>query len=123
MRRPRPALPAALLCTALLAGCGGGSGTSSSTSRTSAGTSTGSAATVPGSADVKTAVARCRQVIAAQPKLPSHAKAKLEGACAAAARGDTAAVKAAAREVCEEAIDAASLPTSTKQEALAACRK
>lgn len=121
MGRSRPAVLVALLCAALLAGCGGGSSTSSTTPRT--GSTGASAATVPGGAAVKGAVAKCRQVIAAQRKLPPRAKAKLEGACAAAARGDTAAVKTAAREVCEEVIDAASLPASTKRATVAACRK
>jgi hypothetical protein len=123
MRRPRLALLAALLCAALTAGCGGGSGTSSSAGRSSAGAATGSSAAVPGSPEIKTAVAKCRHTIAAQRKLPSRSRAKLESACAAAARGDTAAVKVVAREVCEEAIEAASLPASTKQAALGACRR
>lgn len=125
MKRPRlRSLAALLLCAAPIAGCGGGSSGSRAGGGSSAGPSPAtSAAGVPGSADVKAAVARCRRIVASQPKLPARAKAKLEAACVSAAQGDTAAGEHAAREVCEEVIDAASLPASTRRSSLAACRR
>jgi len=73
---------------------------------------------------VKDAVAECKRIIQSQTKLPSTAKTKLEGACGAAAKGDTNAVKVAAREVCEEVIGKSGVPNgAAKEEALKACRK
>jgi len=79
---------------------------------------------VAGSSEVKEAVAECKKIIQGESKLPSGAKAKLEGACAEAAKGDTAAVKKAAREVCEEVISKSGVPNgAAKEAALKACRK
>jgi hypothetical protein len=131
MHRARRPLPiAALMCAVALAGCGSGgsssSGSSSSgktssspaQSATSAGAQTqGTGTSTAPSGDVKAAVAECKQVIQSQAKLPSSAKTKLEGACAQAAKGNTQAVKTAAREVCEEVIGKANLPNGADKEA------
>jgi hypothetical protein len=94
--------------------------TGSSPSTTSS-TSTGSTA-VP-SSEVKAAVEECKNIISSENKLTSGAKEKLEGACAEAAKGNTAAVTKAAREVCEETIDNSALPTSAKEAAKKDCQK
>ena len=135
MDRRRLTLPAAALaCVVLLAGCGSSNSssttsTSSSSSSTSAPSSsqTSSATTsapVAGSSDAKEAVSECKKIIQGDSKLPAGAKEKLEGACAEAAKGDTAAVKKAAREVCEEVIDRSGVPGgAAKEAALKACKK
>jgi hypothetical protein len=122
---------AALACALVIAGCGSSSSKSSTStaapaatqSSTSTGTgsstSTGSASS---SSEIAAAVSECKQLISSESKLPSGAKKKLEGACAAAAKGDTSAIKRAAREVCEEVINTASLPASSKEQALASCQ-
>jgi hypothetical protein len=121
------------LCAALIAGCGSSSSTTSSqsstpaaTSSTPATTSTSTTSSSPSAvppANVAAAVATCKAQIEAQSTLPAGAKTKLEGVCEKAAKGDTAAVKAAAREVCEEVIKNAALPAGAAQEqALAACK-
>jgi hypothetical protein len=122
---------AALLCLVLLAGCGSSSSSSSSTTTTSSSSApaSGQSTSTPSiptgsSAQVAAAVAECKSLIAAQTKLPEGAKHKLEGACSKAAKGDTAAVKQAAREVCEEVIDTSSIPNGTAKEAAkSACKK
>jgi hypothetical protein len=129
MRYPLPI--AALLCAALLAGCGGGSSSSSSKSTATpaqSGSKTSSQASgsapAAGSPQIKEAVARCKQIIQSESKLPASAKRKLEGACEQAAKGNTTAVKLVAREVCEEVINSSSVPNgSAKEAALKACRK
>jgi hypothetical protein len=132
MNRTRYSLPlAALLCAALLAGCGSsGSSSSSKSSSTpaqsgsTASSQTSSSGAAAGSAGIKEAVAQCKQIIQSQSKLPATAKTKLEGACEEAAKGNTNAVKVAAREVCEEVIGKSSVPNgSAKEAALKACRK
>ena len=76
------------------------------------------------SSEVAAATRECKQIVGSQAKLPSTAKAKLEAACGKAAKGDTAAVKKAAREVCEEVIDKSALPGgAAKEAALSACKK
>jgi hypothetical protein len=140
MTRPRMALVCALVaCLLLVAGCGSSSSSNGSSSNTSAttssapaseagssssttsSTSTGSTA-VP-SSEVKAAVEECKSIISSETKLTSGAKEKLEGACAEAAKGNTAAVKKAALEVCEETIDNSSLPTSAKEQAEKDCQQ
>ncbi len=102
-----------------LAGCGGGSSSSTAKS-TPAATATSSG--VP--ANLQKAVAECHHLIEAQKALSSSSKAKLSEACDKAGKGDTQAVKTAAREVCEEVVQkATSLPSTAKETALAACRK
>jgi len=118
MTRRLRALP--LLAVAgmlVLAGCGGGGSSSSTRAATS---STGSG-TVP--QNLQQAVAECHHLIETQKALSSTAKAKLSEACDKAGKGDTQAVKQAAREVCEEVVTKTPLPASTKETALAACKK
>jgi len=117
-----------LACGALLAGCGSSSSTTTST-QSSTPAATGSTATgtstVPGlsGATLTQAVALCKQQIKAQTTLPSGAKSKLEAVCEKAAKGDSAAVKQAAREVCEEVVNGAHVPAGAAHEqALAACK-
>ena len=118
MRRWLRTLPVATIAAAaLLAGCGGGS--SSTTTKSTAATPS---TTVP--ANLKQAVAECHHLIETQKDLSANAKAKLSEACDKAGKGDTQAVKQAAREVCEEVVSkATSLPASAKESALAACKK
>jgi hypothetical protein len=118
---------AVLASAVLLAGCGGGSSSSTATSSSTAAGSPSSPATTstakPGSS-IGSAIAQCKQIIQSQNKLPATAKRKLEGACAEAAKGNTGAVKAAAREVCEEVIGKANLPNGAAKEAAEqACKK
>jgi hypothetical protein len=133
IRRPAGLLAAPLALAMLLAGCGGGSSTTtartqptstpaSSTPATTSGTA--STPSVKAPANIPQAVEACKQAIRAQQNLPATAKSKLEAVCAKAASGDTAAVKKAAREVCEEVIARTSVPAGvSKDQALAACRK
>ena len=144
MTRPRMALVCALVaCLLLVAGCGSSSssnGSSSNTSNTSSATtssapaseagssssttsSTSTGSTAVPSSEVKAAVEECKSIISSETKLTSGAKEKLEGACAEAAKGNTAAVKKAALEVCEETIDNSSLPTSAKEQAKKDCQQ
>jgi len=127
-------LLAVISCLAVLAGCG--SSSSSSTSSSPAATTTAAASSTstpsstpsipsgtPSSAQIQAAVEECKTIIASESKLPAGAKEKLEGACSKAAKGDTAAVKQAAREVCEEVINASPLPAAAKTQALPNCKK
>ncbi len=135
IRRRSAWLIGLFLCAALIAGCGSSSSTTSSqsstpaaststpaaTGTTSTTTSTSTRAVPP--ANIAQAVATCKSQIAAQSTLPAGAKSKLEAVCEKAARGDTAAVKVAAREVCEEVIKNSAVPSGSAQEqALAACK-
>jgi len=126
-------LLAAISSAAVLAGCGS---SSSSSSPASASTAASTASTpaipagtptipsgTPSSAQIALAVEECKKIIASESKLSQGAKEKLEGACAKAAKGDTAAVKQAAREVCEEVINASPLPAAAKEQAQANCKK
>ncbi len=104
-----------------LSGCGGG-GSSSATTKSTPTTATSSSTGVP--ANLQKAVAECHHLIETQKALSATAKSKLSEACDKAGKGDTQAVKQAAREVCEEVVEKApSLPSSAKSTALAACRK
>ena len=60
---------------------------------------------------------------ASENKVPQTAKEKLESACSEAAEGNTGAVKKVAREVCEEVVAKAPLPSSAREVAIANCRK
>ena len=136
IRRRSSWLIGLFLCAALIAGCGSSSSTTSSQSSTPATTSSTPAAaattsstttSTPSTAvpagDVAAAVAACKSQIEAQSTLPAGAKSKLEAVCEKAAKGDTAAVKVAAREVCEEVIKNSAVPAGAAQEqALAACK-
>jgi hypothetical protein len=123
---------AAVSCAALFAGCGSSGSTSSSTTTAPAGAATAAAPTAstpsvpsgsPSSAQIQASVEECKTIIASESKLTASAKEKLEGACAEAAKGDTAAVRQASREVCEEVIDDSPLPAAAKQQALPNCKK
>lgn len=125
---PRLAI-AALICAAVLSGCGSSSrssssGASSSSAAPPSSKTSSAAAPSTGGTSIKEAIAECKRVIQSQSKLPASAKTKLEGACSEAAKGNTQAVKSAAREVCEEVIEKAALGNSAaKEEALKACKK
>jgi hypothetical protein len=123
LNRPHPLPLLALAAAAVLAGCGGGgSSTSTKTSGTAA-TAPGSTASTP--AGLRQQVAECHRLVHNTKSLPASSKAKLEAACDKAAQGDTAAVKQAAREVCEEVVSRATLPggSTARRQALAACRR
>jgi hypothetical protein len=119
-----------LACGALLAGCGSSSSTSStqsSTAGTTAATTTSTATTsrppALSGAALTQAVTLCKQQIKAQTTLPASAKAKLEGVCEKAAKGDSSSVKQVAREVCEEVVNSSKVPAgAAKEQALAACK-
>jgi len=134
-------LVAALLCGALVAGCGSSSSTTSSstaattpavtstsapsTQATAATTST-SPTTTPGSAASAAGVAQyeaiCKSIVARAPTLSASVKAKVEGICSKAATGDLAGARAAAKEVCVEVINASPVPAAEKEKALAGCK-
>jgi hypothetical protein len=118
---------AALVAGALLAGCGSSSSTTNTTAP--AATTPAAGATTPGATGTSTtaagaaAVAACKQAIQAQSTLPASAKSKLEAVCGKAANGDEAAVRKAAREVCEEVINQSAVPAGpAREQALAACK-
>ena len=131
IRRRSSWLVAVLLCGALIAGCG--SSSSSSTAASTASTGGTPASTSPSSttasplhlsgAQLAQAVAVCKQQIQSQSTLPAGAKGKLEAVCEKAARGDTGAVKQAAREICEEVVNNSKIPAgAAKEQALTACK-
>jgi ABC-type phosphate transport system substrate-binding protein len=131
---PKTWLLAALLVAAPLAGCGGGSKSTSQTTTTSqapaatapsAGTSTTpSPATGVTGAALEQAVAQCKAAVQAQKVLPADSKAKLEAVCPAAARGESAPVKRVAEEVCANVIKGSAIPAGpAREQALAACRR
>lgn len=142
--RRSPLLAAALLCGALLAGCGsssnstGSSGSTASTAATTA-TTTPAASTQASTATTSTSpssiissaasatgvaeyVAICKEIIQKDPTLPANVKSKVEGICAKAAAGDLAGARTAAKEVCVEVIDASPISTAAKEKALAECK-
>jgi hypothetical protein len=143
IRRPASLLAVLLLGGALLAGCGGGSSTTTTTTTTTstpapaakAPAATAPAATAPGStaqtttgakplAGAPQAIDACKRQIQSTRNLSASVRSKLEAVCVKAASGDTAAVKQAGREVCEEVINTSRLPAgASKDKALAACRK
>ncbi len=126
-------LVAVVIGSMFIAGCGSSS-SSSSTSSSPAATSstpastgtTSTSSTTPnpaGSAAVADAVAECRSVIKEAPTLGASTKAKVEAICNKAADGDLAGARAAAKEVCEEVINASPIPAGAiKEHALAACK-
>lgn len=119
MNRRLATLPLLVVTAVLaLAGCGGGSSGTTTKSTPTTPTTSG----VP--ANLQKAVAECHHLIETQKALSAIAKSKLSEACDKAGKGDTQAVKTAAREVCEEVVrQASSLPSVAKDTALAACRK
>jgi hypothetical protein len=114
----------------LLAGCGSSSSSSTSSSSTSASTSsTAAGSTAPSTTGSTTspataaAVESCRRGAKAIPTLSSSTRTKIEAICDKAASGNPAAVRTAAREVCEEIVKASPLPEgSAKQHAIAGCK-
>jgi hypothetical protein len=140
IRRLSPALPALLACTALLAGCGSSGSSSGSTAATSGSSSgSGSTAATPGStgssstattgttkapASAAAAIEQCKKGANVLPTLPQATKRKLEAICEKAASGDKNAVRAAAREACEEIIKASPLPPGAlRDRALSKCKQ
>lgn len=140
VRRSSP-LVVALLCGALVAGCGSSSSstTNGSTATTAPAksataapsspvattTSTSPTATSTGAASaaaVKQYVALCKSISQRESTLAANVKRKVEGICNKAASGDLAGARAAAKEVCVEVINASPIPAATKQKALAACK-
>lgn len=140
-----PLLAAALLCGALLAGCGSSnSSTSSSGSTASTAASTAATTTSAPSAQASTATtapspssiisgaasatgvaeyaAICKEIIQKDPELPANVKSKVEGICAKAAAGNLAGARAAAKEVCVEVINASPITAAAKAKALAECK-
>jgi hypothetical protein len=71
---------------------------------------------------VQAAVAACKTTIQAAPTLPASVKTKVEGVCNKAASGDLEGARKAAKEVCVEVINASPVPSSAKEQALAACK-
>ncbi len=144
--RRSPLLAAALLCGALLAGCGSSSsstsssGSTASTAASTAATTTSAPSTQASTATTSTspsstssalpggaaAVAQyeaiCKEIVARAPTLSAEVKSKVEGICAKAAHGDVAGARAAAKEVCVEVINASPIPTAAKEKALAECK-
>lgn len=140
-----PLLAAALLCGALLAGCGssnsstGSSGSTASTAASTAATTTSApsaqastATTAPSPSSIisgaasATGVAEyaaiCKEIIQRDPELPANVKSKVEGICAKAAAGNLAGARAAAKEVCVEVINASPITAAAKTKALAECK-
>jgi hypothetical protein len=132
IRRAVAWLAVPLLGGALLAGCGGSSGTSTQSTSTPAATttqgtgtsgSTGTSTSSGGSAAApQQAIDACKREIRAATTLSAKSKAKLESLCAKAASGNTPEVKSAVRAVCEEAVNNAALSKAAKEQGLAACR-
>lgn len=145
--RRSPLLAIALLCGALLAGCGSSDSTTSSTTITTPATTSSStpsspaaAATTPTSstssssaaaaaaaagvagAGVATYVAVCKSIVQREPTLSASVKSKVEGICNKAASGNLAGARAAAKEVCVEVINASPIPTADKEKAITACK-
>jgi hypothetical protein len=124
-------LAVALLGGVLVAGCGSSSSTSSSTSTsqsttTAAASTTAGGTTVPAVANspaVQQAVAACKHGVQSASTLSSSAKAKIEGICDKAGKGDLNAAREAARELCVELVNSSPLPASSaKEQAIAACK-
>ena len=129
----------AIIGSVFIAGCGSSSSSSSTSSSTAATTattsstpasSTGTTSSTPSttpnpasSAGLADAVAECKSVIKEAPTLGASTKAKVEAICNKAADGDLAGARAAAKEVCEEVINASPIPAgAVKEHALAACK-
>jgi hypothetical protein len=129
-RSPLALLAASLLGAAVLAGCGGGSkSTSQSTSapRATTTTATTGATGTSSSSGVLTyqqAVETCQHEIHAVAALLPEGPSSLEGTCGRAVKsGTTAEVKKATRELCEGAMEQTSgLASSIKNRTLAECR-
>jgi hypothetical protein len=135
MNRTRSAwLSTALLCGALLAGCGGSSSTTTSTASSTPATTSTSAATapstttpvapttsVPSSSAGRFAAAICKST-AARAKLPVTLKAQVDAICHDYEKGDTAKARVDAEKACTEAVEAIPNESPQKQQALARCK-
>ena len=145
MNRTRSAwLSTALLCGALLAGCGSSSSTTTSTASstpaaatqsTPASTSTSATTTptataksiIPPTASVpagqvgRVASAICKSTTA-RAKLPTALKAQVEAICHDYEKGDVAKAKVDAEKACTEAVEAIPNESPAKQQALARCK-
>ena len=113
--RPTYLIALALLAAALLAGCGGGSSSTQAPA---------SIPTVPGantSAAGEAAVTACKQAVQAQ-SVSASVKSKLEGICQKAASGNTADVKKAAQEACEEIANSTVPAGPAREQVLASCK-
>lgn len=109
----------------LLAGCGSSSSssTSGSTSSTAVGSTAPSTTGSTTSPATAAAVESCRRGAKAIPTLSSSTRTKIETICDKAASGNPAAVRTAAREVCEEIVKVSPLPEgSAKRHAIAGCK-
>ena len=127
-------LVAPLLGAALLAGCGGGSKSTSqpastatapasaTTASSATPTTTSTTATTPSAAAVAQGIAACKSAIQSEKVLPAAAKQKLEAVCPNAAKGESAPVRKAAEEVCSSVINNSAVPAVARSQALAACR-
>src|ERR1700733_3087338 len=133
--RRSPILAGALICGALIAGCGSSSNNNSSsstattssnaaaattstpststTSTTSTASTTSTTPSIP-SADLAAAVAESKARVQHSTTLSASLKSKVEGICNKAASGNVAAARAAAREVCVEVINATPVPSADK---------
>jgi hypothetical protein len=139
-------LAVALLCGALMAGCGSSSSsTTSSTPTTTPAKTSSAAATTPTTAKSSTSTASttpttpaagtvpgataaeyadaCKSIIEHEPTLEASLKSKLEGICSKAANGDLAGARAAAKQVCVEVIKSTPIPAADKEKALSACKE
>ena len=134
MSAPRLPMPLLALATAaLLAGCGSSKSSTTATTATTSSTpaapstqsTTNGSTQAPSSATLQKAASECHRLLQSEKTLPATAKAKLEDACDKVGEGNTAAVKTAAREVCEEFVAKSGLPESSpaRKQALAACKK
>lgn len=138
VRRSSPFV-VALLCAALLAGCGSSStsttngstttsapvtsSTATPSSPAAATTSTSPAASPTSAGGVAQYVAICKSIVQREPTLSAAVKGKVEGICDKAASGDLAGARTAAKEVCVEVINASPIPAAAKQKALVACKQ
>lgn len=128
MTATRSTLLAVALCGALVAGCGGGSTSISTTgSRSVTSPAAQTTTTTPatsGSTGVGVAqyVAICRSFIKKEPRLLAGKKAKVEGMCYKVSRSNAAGARALAKEVCVEVVGASPIPIVARRKALAACR-
>jgi cytochrome c1 len=104
----RAAFVSVALAGVLLAGCGGSSKHSSTTTFANPA--------------VESQVAQCEATVSAQPTLSSSVKQKLEALCVKAGSGNKAEVEQAAAQVCAQIVSA-SVPPSKRAAAVAQCPK
>jgi hypothetical protein len=114
---------------AFVAGCGGSSSSSSSSPSSSAtpaaATSTSGGSTtvdLSKNPNVAAAVAQCKASIGASATLSADAKTKLQSLCDEAAKGDSASLKKATAQVCQQIVKD-TVPAGAQAQALATCPK